>query len=259
MAALEQSPLVVGTVRPQGLAALAASPAEERAPDLIEARFDLAREAGDVAAPDGLPDLEPYFSSCRQLEETGSPVLATIRLIADGGRWPVDAERLSWFEQALSAGACSWIDIEVESEIAPEVVRRAHDLGRRVIVSHHDFNRTPAVADLEAIIDRARAQGADVVKIATRVEGLEDHDRLIDLLRLRRGEALAIIGMGAFGTPLRSYLPAVGSRLTYGYLDEHAAPGQLPARELVERLLLDCPRYLEHRRTKSRANLPGER
>ena len=78
------------------------------------------------------------------------------------------------------------------------------------------------------------------------IEETADHDRLIDLLRRHRGRptpALALIGMGALGTALRSYLPCVGSRLTYGYLDQTAAPGQLPASELMRRLRADCPAY----------------
>jgi 3-dehydroquinate dehydratase len=73
---------------------------------------------------------------------------------------------------------------------------------------------------------------------------------LLELLRARRGEALAVIGMGAFGTPLRTYLPCVGSRLTYGFLDEVAAPGQLHASELVARLMSDCPAYAEARQKR---------
>jgi 3-dehydroquinate dehydratase len=71
-------------------------------------------------------------------------------------------------------------------------------------------------------------------------------------MRARRAEALAVIGMGAIGTPLRSYLPSVGSRLAYGYLDQAAAPGQIHAADLVQRLISDCPAYAEYRRSKAR-------
>ena len=116
-----------------------------------------------------------------------------------------------------------------------------------MIVSHHDFARTPEPRELDAIVGRAHSLGADIVKIATMVSDLEDHDRLVDLLRRHRGEALAVIGMGPFGTSLRAYLPCVGSRLTYGYMDQAAAPGQLSAAELVDRLTRDCPPYREAR------------
>ena len=247
MTLLQQTPLVVGTIRPEGLAALFALPRVKRWPDIIEARLDLAV---DSANPTILPDLRPFLATCGQLEASGSTVLGTIRLVADGGRWLDDVQRLPWFDQALAVA--SWVDIELESAIAAEVVTRAHARGRQVIVSHHDFARTPDVETLSAVVDRCRALGGDIVKIATLVETLEDHARLIDLLRGRVGEPLAVIGMGPIGTPLRSYLPSIGSRLAYGYLDQVAAPGQIHAGELVQRLVSDCPLYAEHRRSKAR-------
>jgi 3-dehydroquinate dehydratase I len=244
------APLVVGTVRPDGLARLCALPARQRGADLIEARFDLAMPApppGEDArerSPGVPPDLAVYFPLCRQLEQSGSPVLGTIRLMADGGRWPVDAARLPWFERALDV--VSWVDVEVESPIAAEVVAAARTRHRRIIVSHHDFSGTPDAARLDALVERAARLGPDVIKVATLIQSTADHDVLIDLLRRQRqsaGPPLALIGMGPLGTALRSYLPCVGPRLTYGYLDETAAPGQLPAPELMRRLRADCPAY----------------
>lgn len=251
MTLLTEAPLVVGTVAPAGLAALAAAAPEARLADLIEARVDLAMGEADPAAPPPPPptaaELSGIFQSCRALEGTGTPVLATIRLVADGGRWNEDAARLPLFEQALTEGRCSWVDVEVESAIAAEVVSRARWLGRRVVVSHHDFAATPDPDELDAIVTRARALHPHVIKVATRVDDLEGHDRLLDLLRRHRGEALAVIGMGAVGRPLRTYLPAIGSRLTYGFVDAAAAPGQVPVPELVARLIADCPAYAARR------------
>jgi 3-dehydroquinate dehydratase-1 len=244
---LTEAPLVVGTVAPAGLAALVAAAPAARVADVIEARIDLAMAEADPVAPPPAPptpaQLRAIFESCRALEATGTPVLATIRLVADGGRWNEDAPRLPLFEAALADGNCTWVDVEVESAIAAEVVSRARRLGRRVIVSHHDFAGTPEADDLDAVVTRARALNPDVIKLATRVDDLEGHDRLTELLRRHRGQALAVIGMGAVGRPLRSYLPAIGSRLTYGFVDAVAAPGQVQVRELVARLVADCPAY----------------
>lgn len=254
MTLLTDPPLVVGTVKPDGLEDLAALPAHERVADLIEARFDLAIDPNAARAepPFVAPDLGRFFPACLRLAQTGTPVLATIRLVADGGRWTEDAARLPLFQAAMSTGGCAWVDIEVGSTIAAEVVRSARQEGRRVVVSHHDFEGTGDPRDLDGVVDRAQRLGADIVKIATRVDDLEDHDTLLDLLRRRRGQALAVIGMGAAGRSLRSYLPAVGSRLTYGFMDEAVAPGQLSATELVLRLMADCPAYAAYRQERTR-------
>ncbi|MBC8134070.1 MAG: type I 3-dehydroquinate dehydratase [Deltaproteobacteria bacterium] len=263
MTLLADPPLVVGTISPAGLAALAAQPAAQRVVDIVEARLDLAiaPESAGTTPSNPLPDLRPFFATLAQLEQTGTPVLATIRLIADGGRWTEDRGRLPWFDQLLSV--VSWVDVEVDSAIAGDVARLARARGRRVIISHHDFTGTPDAAALDALVERARkiggsgSGGGDIVKIATAITSLDDHDQLIDLLRRQRTRSgvppsapasVALIGMGALGTPLRSFLPSVGSRLTYGYLDAIVAPGQIHAHQLVQRLVADCPAYADWRR-----------
>ncbi|HEY4187843.1 MAG TPA: type I 3-dehydroquinate dehydratase [Polyangia bacterium] len=250
MTLLTESPLVVGTVTPAGLDALAGLPAASRVADIIEVRLDLAMAEGPLGSePAPLPDIRRFMPLCRRLGETGTPVLATLRLVADGGRWTADASRLPLFDAALTDGRCAWVDIEIESVIADHVIRLARRSEARVIVSHHDFSGTAQADALDEIVERARRLGADIVKLATRVDTLEDHDRLIELLRRhrQRDDALAVIGMGAVGRPLRTYLPAIGSRLTYGFVDTSAAPGQIPVAELVSRLVADCPAYAAHR------------
>jgi len=258
-----EAPLVVGTSRPDGLERLRDLVAGAVVADVIEARLDLAAAraaapgasgaASATAAP--LPDLSAFLPACERLQAAGVPVLLTVRLVADGGRWTDDGGRLLLFERAIATNACSWVDIEVESHIAAAVVTAAHASGAVAIVSHHDFAGTPDLDVMEDVVDRARQLGADLVKIATRVDGVDDHDRLMELTRRRREDPIAIIGMGPFGTPLRSYLPCVGSRLTYGFLDESAAPGQIAAAELVARLVTDCPAYAERRRQAPAENL----
>jgi 3-dehydroquinate dehydratase-1 len=240
MAAPVVSPLVVGTISADALAAYALCPADENAPDIVEMRLDLAADAtGDV---------RPALEAARRLEQAARPVMVTIRLAADGGRWPGDGDdRLSRFQAALDE--VSWVDVEATSAIAGAVIALARTRGRQVVVSHHDFTGTPAPDDLAALIVRARGLGGDIVKVATKVSSLADHDALVDVLRARRGgePPLALVAMGAMGTSLRSYLPCVGSRLTYGFIDRPAAPGQIAARDLVSRLLVDCPAYAASR------------
>lgn len=232
------SPLVVGTAHPETLVAFAGRARADRIADVIEARLDLvADRRGD--------ELERALAASRDLEATGSPVLATIRLVRDGGRWEENGDRRALFERALAIA--SWIDVEIESPLAREVVARARTLGRTVVVSHHDMSETPDLGTLEALVDRASSLGPDFIKIATRVATVVDHERLFDLLRRRRQQRLALVAMGPLGASLRAYLPCVGSRLTYGYLDQPVAPGQLAAAELVRRLAEDCPAYAEQR------------
>ena len=55
------APLVVGTVRPDGLAGLAVLPPAERGADIVEARFDLAMPPAGSAGAAVPPDPTVYF------------------------------------------------------------------------------------------------------------------------------------------------------------------------------------------------------
>jgi len=53
----------------------------------------------------------------------------------------------------------------------------------------------------------------------------------------RRGkQPLCVIGMGNAWKQTRVSFPKLGSCLTYGYLDQPTAPGQVSAAELVRQL-----------------------
>jgi 3-dehydroquinate dehydratase-1 len=236
------APWLVGVVgSPAAVAAFASTPPAARVVDLLEVRVDLF-EDGDAAGP-----IAAFAEAGARVEATGTPVLVTIRLDAEGGRWTrADADRLALFREALERGACSWLDVEAASPLAPEVTALAHERRATTVVSHHDFARTPPPAELERLVAACRAAGADVPKIATRVNAEEDRVVLLALAAAHAGEA-CVIGMGAPDSDLRVELPARGSRLAYGYIDAPTAPGQLSAAEMDARLRAASPAYAARR------------
>ena len=94
---------------------------------------------------------------------------------------------------------------------------------------------TPSLARLREVFRRSHHAGADIVKIATLLNGARDLAVLLQLQASAR-TPLATMGMGPLGKVSRLVLAAAGSRLNYGYLDKPQVPGQWPAPELVRRL-----------------------
>jgi 3-dehydroquinate dehydratase-1 len=234
------APTLVGVVsRADAVARFAASPPDARLADLLEVRVDLFDDLFDD------PSFEACAEACARVEATGTPVLVTIRLASQGGRWALpDEERLPLYRAA--ARVASWLDVEAESRIAAAVLALAHAAGRRVIVSHHDFARTPLLAELENVVSGALAAGADLAKVATLVANDADRDALYAILT-RHPERMCVIGMGARSSELRTDLPARGSRLAYAYLDAPTAPGQLSVAEMDARLRAAVPAYAARR------------
>lgn len=129
---------------------------------------------------------------------------------------------------AIESGA-SFVDLELS---APASFRRAimaeaRKHGCKVIISFHDYRRTPAKRDLERIVRKCFAQGADLAKIACQVNSARDNARLLGLLDSL--DKLIVIGMGERGKLTRIVAPLIGSALTYAatHTGRGTAPGQI--------------------------------
>jgi 3-dehydroquinate dehydratase-1 len=106
---------------------------------------------------------------------------------------------------------------------------------RALIISHHDFGKTPPLAELQQVI-RTAANYGTVVKIATLTKTEEDVATLRALFAEQCSASVCLLGMGPLGPRTRVEFPRLGSCLTYGYLDAPIAPGQVSAAQLKESL-----------------------
>lgn len=180
--------------------------------DIVELRLDWLR-----LPVDSLPVLP-------------KPVIATVRLASEGGRWSeADEDRLPVFEAALRQYAAA--DIEWRSRLLPAVSALAVRYQKALVVSYHDFERTPSLGQLREVLDRASNYGT-IVKIATRADSEEDLQTLRELFRWNCSAALCVVGMGARAAQSRVELPRLGSCLSYGHVDGPVAPGQPSVAEL---------------------------
>ncbi len=215
-------PLVVGTI------ARAATLAAFRAPaapvcHAVEVRLDkLAGQSAD------------WLGQCKAIEGQGLPVIVTVRLAAEGGDWKrPEAERGGYFTSALENLAA--IDVELQSRSLPKLAALGKKLKKTVIVSAHDFTKTPSASALRDLIWEA-ATHASLIKIATLTKTAADLATLRGLLEQDWGVPLAVMGMGDLGLASRLELARHGSALVYGWLDDPMAPGQPSAAELMAKL-----------------------
>ena len=210
----------------------------DRIRKLADLAFDVAEIRWDLIGT----EKSSVISSCRQIEKTGTPVILTIRSSLEGGAWMGDeARRLALYKEVLPY--VSAVDVEISSSIFQLVIDAAHKAGKKVIGSFHDLERTPDMKKLRVVIQAGRRAGADIVKIATMINGPGDISALFSVLNKERRKPLCLIGMGQHGVPTRVTLACEGSCLTYGYADRSAASGQTPSSTLVRRLRKLCPAY----------------
>jgi 3-dehydroquinate dehydratase-1 len=144
-------------------------------------------------------------------------------------------ERIDLLLEAIRSGA-AYVDIETESEAAELTLvhQEAQLSGTKVIISYHNFQKTPTEEELHRIVDTCANQGADVIKVACMVNTPADNARLLGLYN--RKEKMIAIGMGPEGTISRIVAPLLGAAFTFAAPDEGeaTAPGQLKIRELKE-------------------------
>jgi len=186
---------------------------KSRGVSLLEIRVDLF--------PAGFDEVVMYIKKLRN--NLAMPMIGTIRETGNNKR-----NRLSLFERILPLVDC--VDIEIDAGICREVVLMASD--KTILISEHNFKRTPPDKELARIVEKANTLGADIIKIAALAKSREDVVRLLQFTK-SRPEKLVTIAMGEIGRLSRIAAPLFGSLFTYAGIHEDVAPGQLSLEETL--------------------------
>lgn len=190
--------------------------------DLLELRIDLL----DADAHKALSELK----------KLGLPVIITNRMKQEGGAWAgSEDERIRELLSLMPLADA--VDIELCAGERDAVVKNAKSAGKTVIISTHDFRKTPEPEVMTRIIRESFEAGADIAKLAVMPQSFEDVLRLFEVT-LQSKKPVCTIAMGNIGRHSRVVAPVYGSVMTYGYVDKPAAPGQLRVDELKSVLKL---------------------
>lgn len=206
-------------------ALLAALPAAAATADWLELRLD---------ALHCLP-IKAVLHTLRQvLPHCPRPVVVTFRPCEQGGFRPLSrAERLQFWHTALTTPAAAFdIETDLVADLTP-AYPPDHPVWARVVVSHHDFQSTPA--DIPAFARTHFPPYAGTVKLAVRTNQPDDVCRLFHWLAEQPSTWQKIpVGMGELGVLTRILGPAYGARWTYttAHDGQALASGQLTAAEL---------------------------
>ncbi len=218
---LGKVPRVVGVVD-EVLPAASVSSLQDKGVDIFEIRVD-RYNLSETKLQDYLKEIRSAVSS---------PLIGTVRETEQNRQ-----NRLTIFKSMVPFVDC--VDIELGTPIWKEMLDAAS--GKLIMVSEHDFEKTPDRSGLEDLVKRSIDQGAQVVKIAVMAHTAADVTRLLRFTE-DCDVPLVTIAMGEVGTVSRVIAPLFKSLFTYGFLGESVAPGQLSARKLAEELDLYFPR-----------------
>lgn len=194
--------------------------AENQQANLIEVRLDLIKE-------------------CEKLRDiansTRTPLIATNRPTWCGGKFTgSEAERKNILLNAHQSGF-EYVDVEIDVSWLNEALKELRETGAKTIVSFHDFEKTPEMAELQKILESEISKGANVCKIVTMARSLRDNLTLLSFLSEESERAkIVCFAMGPHGKPSRLLSPIFGGYFTIASLNKgvETAPGQMTLREM---------------------------
>ena len=201
-------------------------------PDLLEWRVDFF---SDIEDPSRV--LAAASAICKAAD--GIPILFTRRSQREGGQ-PIPLEEpqvLAMYEAVIDSGAVDVVDYEMDNDavLLARVREHARARGLPLVLSFHDFQRTPPTEQLAARFAQAQALGADVAKVAVMPKSMEDVHRLLGAtLQASASLPLPVISMamGGLGAVSRVCGGVFGSALTFAVGAAASAPGQMPIEDV---------------------------
>lgn len=206
--------------------------------DVAEWRMDFYE---DVMSPDNV------INTLKILREIIGDrlLLATFRTAKEGGEKEID---INYYKElnilAARSGCADMIDIELFTgdTAVKDMVSKIHDAGAFVVMSNHDFNKTPPKKELIERLRRMQALGTDLAKIAVMPNSAEDVLTLLsatnDMNTIYSNKPIITMSMGKLGLISRLSGSIFGSAMTFGFAGRASAPGQIDARRL-EQILID--------------------
>jgi 3-dehydroquinate dehydratase I len=221
---------VVGRTEPAVLAETAAVLSKK--PDLLEWRVDFFEGIGRTGE---VVDLARKI----RLAAGGVPIIFTRRSAMEGGEPThiTEAQVIDLYGAICESRTVDFVDYELanpsESVRAVRAASRRHGVG--MIMSFHDFKRTPPLDEILGKFKHAERSGADVAKVAAMPQGLEDVLAVLSAtLKASRevGIPLISMSMGPYGSVSRMLGGLFGSAVSFAVGKSASAPGQIPVDDL---------------------------
>ncbi len=200
--------------------------------DLAELRIDFYEDVDDFSkVVDLLKKIrEIYFK----------PLLFTFRTKKEGGVHDMSEE--NYFElihMATDSGLIDMVDIELFSheESLRKAVAFAHEKHIKVVMSNHDFHKTPDKDEIIKRLVKMQENVADISKIAVMPTCDDDVLELLSAtmeVKNKYGFPCITMSMGRRGAITRLSGELFGSCMTFAVVKNTSAPGQISAAKVKE-------------------------
>ncbi|MCW4047319.1 MAG: type I 3-dehydroquinate dehydratase [Candidatus Bathyarchaeota archaeon] len=193
--------------------------AEAQRADFIEVRLDCLKN--------------PQLTDLARHGKT--PKIATIMPTSLQGKFSgTEAERRRILLSAAKNGF-AYVDVELSTPNLKEVVSEVKAAGAKPIVSFHDFQGSQSLPELNGILEREISSGAEVCKIVTTAQQVQDNLTLLNFTSAASKKAkIVCFAMGEHGKISRLLSPVFGGFFTFASLERgiKTAAGQMTIQKM---------------------------
>ncbi len=201
--------------------------------DLVELRIDHY---------DGIQNIDSIIDIIHKIRECiSAPIMFTFRTLEEGGKARISNEDyINLYQNVIEDGEVDLVDLQLNlgEELLQPLMERAKQKGIKVVLSNHEFEKTPDTKEMIKRLLRMQVLGADIPKIAVMPETKQDVLRLMEAVLYvnENSNSTPVVGisMGEMGMPSRVLGCWFGSAITFGVVDRSSAPGQLSIKCLRE-------------------------
>jgi len=200
--------------------------------DLVEWRVDLFDQVETIEkVKEALIELRSILPN--------TPLIFTFRSHKEGGNKEITTSFYFELNRTIAeTGLVDIIDVELfndENEVK-KLIEDAHAKNVFVIISNHDFEKTPAKDEIVTRLRKAQELGGDIPKIAVMPINPADVLTLLDATNTMKEQyadrPFITMSMAGKGVISRLAGEVFGSALTFGSAKKASAPGQIAVKEL---------------------------
>lgn len=200
--------------------------------DVVEWRVDFFND---------VEDLEKVKQALQVIRDVlpSTPLVFTFRSAREGGEKEVsNAYYVELNQQIAITKQVDIVDVELFNEEADAraIIQTAHEHDVYVIISNHDFHKTPSKEEIVSRLRKAQELGGDLPKIAVMPQSTADVLTLLDATHTMKEQyadrPIITMSMAGKGVISRIAGELFGSALTFGAAKKASAPGQVPVAEL---------------------------
>lgn len=202
--------------------------------EVIAVAEDCIRKGADILEfrIDGLenPNLKDITQT---ITEINFPMIITNRIESEGGSFKgSEDERINILKGC--ADLVEYVDVELRTDDI--YIEELKDYNAKLIVSYHDFKKTPELNEIYYIVEKEKEMG-DIAKVAFMPNNLDDTLKVLAILSHYK-DTIAI-SMSDLGSYTRVMASKFNSPITFAAGRDVTAPGQIDIETMKVLLNMD--------------------